>query len=140
MPCIAPVLGVGEHPLGRDAAGADDVLVVIDVVQKAVERLHPLLEPALEHAPFAGRNDPRHDVEGDQPFSAGVLAVDCKGDADAVKGALGLLALLGDLVGRGALEPVRKTLVVRPQRAVGGTHFIVNGTGHSGLIELSVQF
>ncbi len=137
---LAPVLRVGQHPLGRDAAGANDVLVVVNVVQKAVERLHPLLEPALEQAPFASRNDARHDVEGDQPFGAGVLAVDGKSDADAVEGALGFLALLGDLVGRGALEPVRKTLVVRPQPAVGGAHFIINGTGHSGLIEDSVQF
>ena len=40
---------VREDVLGGNHAGAQDVLAVIDVVQKAVERGDALLQAALEH-------------------------------------------------------------------------------------------
>ena len=72
---------------------------MVDVVQERVQRLHALLQPAVEHLPFVRRNDARHDVERDQPLGAGVLAVDRERDADAMERALGLFPLLGDAVG-----------------------------------------
>ena len=41
----------------------------------------------------------------------GVLAVDREGDADAMEGALGFLAFLGDPGAVGALEPVGDTKI-----------------------------
>ena len=79
--------------------GLEDLLLVIDVVQEQVQRVHALAQPAFEQLPFGRRDDARHDVERDQPLGAAVLAVDGEGDADAVEGALGLVALLRDARG-----------------------------------------
>ena len=73
---------------------------MIDVVQEGVERRDALDESCLENVPFRGRDDARNDVERNQALGAGILAVDREGDADAMEGALGFLAFLGDLFGR----------------------------------------
>jgi hypothetical protein len=56
----------------RSAPGAparlDDFLLVVDVIQKGVERHHALFNALRELAPFRSGNDPRHDIEGDQSF------------------------------------------------------------------------
>ncbi len=91
-----PELRIAEHALAGHDARAEDRLLVIDVVQERVERLHALAQPAIEHLPLVRRNDPRHDVERNQPLGAGILAVHRERDADAMKRALGLVALLGD--------------------------------------------
>src|SRR3546814_18952388 len=72
---------------------AQYLLAVIAVVEEGVERAHPLLDPAREAAPLARRDDPRHDVEGDQPLVAAVGAIDVEGDADVAEKSLGLLRL-----------------------------------------------
>ena len=101
IPCIsARYCVVAEHALARDDAGREDRLVVVDVVQERVQRVHALAQAAIEHLPLVGRNDARNDVERNQALGAGLLAVDREGDADAMERALGLLALLGDAGGR----------------------------------------
>jgi hypothetical protein len=66
-------------------AGLEDLLLVVDVVEEGVERLHPLPQAGLQRLPLGRRDDARDDVEGDQALGAGLLAVDREGDADAVK-------------------------------------------------------
>ena len=39
-----PVLGIVQHLLGRNLAGLEDFLVVIDIVQEHVQRLDPLAQ------------------------------------------------------------------------------------------------
>jgi hypothetical protein len=58
-----------------------------------------------------GRNDARHDVEGDQALSAGILAIHGEGDADAVEGHVGLLALARDDLGVVESKPLGEALV-----------------------------
>jgi hypothetical protein len=41
--------------LDGQAAGADDFLAVVEIVQEGVERAHPLFDPARQLAPFARR-------------------------------------------------------------------------------------
>ena len=120
---LAAVLRVAEHALGRDRARLQDLLLVVDVVQEEIERAHALLQAALEHLPFVRRNDARHDVERDEALGAAVLAVYRERDADAMECALGLLALLRDAGGVGALEPVRKSPVVGADDRLGGRSF-----------------
>jgi hypothetical protein len=118
-------LRIAQHLRGGDAPGLEDFLVVVDVVEEGVERLDPLPK-ALGHArPFVGRDDARHDVEGDQAFLAGVLAIYGEGDADAMEGYVGLFALARDDLGRGCLQPVRVAAVAVAHRAVSGMHFVV---------------
>ncbi len=100
---LAPILRVAEHALFGDHAGLENGMLVIDVMQEQVERTHALLEPSLERAPLASRNDAGHDVEGDKSLGAAVLAVYGKGDADTVKSALGFIAFLRNFCRGGAV-------------------------------------
>ena len=97
---LGAVLRVAEDALGGQRPAVEDLLVVVDVVEERVERAHALHEAALEHRPFVGRDDARHEVERNQALGAAVLAVDRERDADAVERAIGLLALLRDAGGR----------------------------------------
>ena len=60
---------------------AQDVLRMIDVVQKQIERGDALHEPALDQFPFLRRNDSRDQIERENPFRALVVVVNRKGDA-----------------------------------------------------------
>jgi len=142
---LGPVLGVVQDLLGRDHAGLDDLLPVIDVVDEAVERRDALDQAFFHRGPFVRRDDPRQQVEGDQALGAGAVlvfrAIDGKGDAHPPKDQFGFLAPrphhLAGLPG----EPLVVTLVVAPdRRAVVGQLFVhliefVHGTtnllGHS---------
>ena len=107
---------------------------MVDIEQEEVERLHPLLQTALQSLPFARRNDPRDDVEGNQAFGPAVIAIYREGDTDTVKRTLGFLALLGDLLDGSSLQPVREPLIMGTRRALGAAHLIVKGTGHGSKI------
>ena len=65
----------------RNAAGPDDLLLVVDVVEEGVEGDDPLLDALRELAPFAAGNDARDKVEGDELFGAVRVSVDREGDA-----------------------------------------------------------
>ncbi len=68
---------------------------MVEVVDEQVEGLDPLLEAGLDLAPFVVRNDPRHDVEGKDPFGPLFVTVDTEGDPHLQQGLLGrLLAAL----------------------------------------------
>ena len=88
----------GDH-FDRQASGADDFLPVIDIVQERIDRADPLFDPFGEARPFAPRNDPRDDVEGDQPFGRLGAPVDVEGDAGQAKHLFGL-ALFAAQTGR----------------------------------------
>ena len=63
-------------------------VVVVDVLEKKVEREHALLEPLLDRRPFCRRNDARHQVEGEDALGALLIAVDGEGDALAQEGSV----------------------------------------------------
>ena len=65
----------------RNAAGPDDLLLVVDVVEEGVERDDPLLDALGQLAPFAAGNDARDEVEGDELFGGVRVSVDREGDA-----------------------------------------------------------
>ena len=122
---LAAILRVRQYPLRGHDACLQDRLTVVDVAQKRVQRLHTLLQAAVEHFPFVSGDDPGHEVERDQPLGAGFLAIDRERDAKAMERPLGFFPLLGDAVGRRAVEPPGERLVRWPNATVGGTHFIV---------------
>ena len=98
---------------------------MVDVVQERVERLHALPQSAIEDLPFVGGNDPRHEVERNEPLGPGILAVHRERDPDPVKRALGLVPFLRDPVLRGAVQPPGKSAVRGPDVAIRGAHFVV---------------
>ena len=110
---LAAVLRIAEHAFGGNDAGAENRLLVIDVVQEQVQRVHALLSPASSRCHSSRGNDARHEIERDQPLGARLLAVHGERDADAMKKALGLLALLRDAIRWRALEPVGERAVMR---------------------------
>ncbi len=113
-------------------AGLQDLLVVIDVVDEAVERGHALAQATLHLAPFVGRDDARDQVERNQPLGAAVAAagvvvlraVDGESDADAAKDDFGFLAPGPHHLRRLFREPTVVAAVVLTHRAVHAPHLV----------------
>jgi hypothetical protein len=64
-----------EDPVG------DHALIVVEVVDEAVERGEALDETGLDAAPLAGLDDARDDVEGPRPVDASTVGVHGERDA-----------------------------------------------------------
>ena len=123
---LGPERVVGEHQFRRNQAGAQDFLVVVDVVEEGVEGVDALDHPGFDDRPFVGRDDPRHDVERDQALDAAFLAVDVEGDADGAEQRVRLIvALLQDLL-RHRMQP-RGVAVVRLADPSAAVHLIEKG-------------
>ena len=60
--------------------------VVIDVVQKQIQRRDSLDESAFDQVPFLRGNDARHEIERENAFGPLVVVVDGEGDALGEKG------------------------------------------------------
>ncbi len=102
---------------------------MVDVVDEGVERAHPLLQTRFQRAPLGLRNDARNDVEGDQPLGVAALAVDRKGDADAVEYRIRLGALGRQHLGRLGVEPGLVRPAMQTRRMVRIQHFIIGFGG-----------
>jgi hypothetical protein len=110
--------------LDRDTAGADDFLAVIDVIEERVDGAHALLDAARQSRPFAPGNDPRHDVERDQPFGRFRLPVDIERDAGAPEEGLRLLRLPVEPKGVLVDEPAMIIAVGRTGLVLSNQHLI----------------
>ncbi len=66
------------HEFGGDDTVADNVLVVIDIVQEPVQRIHPLDESFLQNRPVGGADDTGYGVEGKQLFLEGAVLVNAE--------------------------------------------------------------
>ena len=92
---LRPEGGVEKDEFRRHQPGLDDLLVVIDVVEEDVDRLHPLNAAPLDQVPFGAVEDARDQVERDQPLGRAAFGIDGEGDAEPAKQLLGRV-LLGD--------------------------------------------
>ena len=120
-----PELRVVQHLPCRDYARLEDLLVVIDIVQEHVQRRNPLAQARLQHPPLRPRNDARDNVEGNQALLARLLAVNGKGDADAMEREVGFGAFASDALERRLPEPSVVALVVSTDAAVVIDHFVI---------------
>jgi hypothetical protein len=111
-------LRVVQDLVGGDDAGPDDVLLVIDVVQEAVQRRHALDQALFQMGPLARRDDAGNQVERDQALGARTVlvlgAIDREGDPHAAKDHLGFLTPAAHRLLGLAREPLRVVLVVVP--------------------------
>ncbi len=64
----------------RNDTIAQNVLRVIDVVQKQIQRRDALHQSALDQIPLLGRNDPGHEIKWKNPLGSLVVVVDRKSD------------------------------------------------------------
>ena len=85
---LAAVPTRAEDELRRHEAAAEDLLLVVDVVQEQVERPDPLLEPTLDPPPLLRRDDPRDEIERDDLLEPARILVDGEGDAARLEGQL----------------------------------------------------
>ena len=83
------IIVVAKDQIRRNHPVAQHVLVVINVVEQEVDRGDPLDDPALDVAPFLGRQDARQDVERQDPVDRLRIGIDRKGNAEIVKLGIG---------------------------------------------------
>jgi hypothetical protein len=79
---VATEITAAIDELGRHHAILEDALLVIDVVDEAVERADALLETRLDRRPFPSRHQTRQDIEGPDPFDPRLL-IRIQGERDA---------------------------------------------------------
>src|SRR5450830_39998 len=122
---LGPVLRVLQNLLGWNDARLDDFLPVVNIVDEHVQRFDALHQSCFELAPFGGMNDARNNVEWNQPFSAGVIAVDREGNADSTEDQVGFCALAGNRFSRLGRQPGRKfTIMFADGNSVTGVHLV----------------
>ncbi len=76
-----PEAGVVQHQSRRNTPGLEDVLLVVDVIEKRVYRPHPLADAGADRLPFVRVEDARDDIERNQPLDTFLAAVDRKRDS-----------------------------------------------------------
>ena len=126
---LGPVGRVEKHEVRRHEAGLDDLLVVVDVVEEDVDRLHPLNAAALDKLPFGAVEDARNEVERDQPLGRAAVGIDGEGDAEAAKQLLRRDLLGDERFDREAVEQPGKVGISEPHPAVGSAHLIEKSAG-----------
>lgn len=67
---LGAVAGGRLHNVPRDHAVAQDLAVVVDVVNEQIQGSNPLLQPALQYLPVRRTDDARHQVKGKDLFRA----------------------------------------------------------------------
>jgi hypothetical protein len=126
-------LGIALDLLARHHAGLEDLLVVVDVMDEAVQRRDPLHQAFFHAAPLVRGNDARDQVKGDQALGARAVlvlgAIDGKRDADTAEDHLGLVAARAHHGVRLAGEPLRIGLVVRPHALPGPLALALSALG-----------
>ena len=120
----AVVLAAVDQVEGHYFVGKNLPLVV-DVMEKQVERGDALHQPALDGLPLAGGDDARQQVVGEDAFGAARVAVDGEGDALVQKGEVGGLLARFQLGGRQFEKPPVEQFVLRPGEAVRCEHLVV---------------
>ena len=109
----------------RDHAIAQNVLLVVNVVEKQVQCRNSLDESALDFLPFFRRNNSRQQIERENALHPLVVVVDRESDALAEEGGRGQRAFAFKLVPVHFLETLQQFAVMGPGLARGGEHFII---------------
>ncbi len=90
-----------------------DFLAVIDVVEEQVERMEALDEPGLDAAPLGVGDDPRDEIEREDPLRALGVVVNGEGDAAAQEGGIDRRPSLVEFRSRQAFETLGEPAVMR---------------------------
>ena len=103
----------GHHPI------AEDVLLVVDVPEKEIERVDPLREPGLDLPPLSGRDDPRHRIHRPDPFDSLLGAIDRESDAVLTHRQIGHRLATAKVLRRRLPQPFGQGLIVGPGHDLG---------------------
>lgn len=126
---LAPEVLRAEDELRRDAACGEDALVVVDVVEEEVESADALLQAPLHARPLGGRDDARHQVEGEDPLDALLVAVHGEADPLGQERRVGDAAALLEAGGGEAGELPVQRAVVLARRPVALDHLVEERAG-----------
>ena len=74
----------------RNDTGPDDLLLVIDIGQKGIDRCHTLDNATFQLAPFISGNNTGDQVKRNDPLLAVFIAIDVEGNANTPKQVFGL--------------------------------------------------
>ncbi len=121
---LAAEVARAEDELGRDDAGLEDLLAVVDVGEEEVERAQPLLEAPLDRLPLVRRHDARHEIEREDAVGALVVAVHREADSLVEEERVGDPDPLLEPVGAHRGEPLCERLVVRPRETRALEHLV----------------
>ena len=110
---LAPVVPAAVDQVARHHAFGEDPPLVVDVLEKQVDRGQPLRQAAIERAPLGGGDDARQQVERKDALGALFVAVDGEGDALRQKGLVGLDLAQPQLLGRGGPQLLEERLALR---------------------------
>ena len=119
------ILFIGQYLLRRNEARAQDILLVVDIVQKGVQRFDPLTNTAIDLFPLSAGNDARDAIEWNQTLGTFIFPIHIKRDADAVKKQLRLLFLLPDRELIGVVKPLPPGVIVVTLLSLRGKHLII---------------
>ena len=88
------IVAVAEDQLRRDDAVAQDMLLMVDIVEQQVDRGDPLRDAALEMLPFVARQDSRDHIERQDPVDRFGFRINRKGDSEIVELRIGIARAL----------------------------------------------
>ena len=117
-----------QDELGRHDARPHGALLVVAVVDEAVQRLQALDQPRLDPLPLAGHDDARDEVERPRALGRRLMAVDAEGDADGTDLALGRRLVLAQRRETDRLQVAPEGVALRAQRPV-APHVLVVTAG-----------
>ncbi len=107
----------------------EDLLVVVNIVEKQVERDDALGEARFQMFPFVGRQHPRDRIERKDPLGAAVIVIDIEGDALAQEVEFGV-RLAGEEVGVVEMaEFPQQRGAMAPHSSIRAEHLIVKISG-----------
>jgi len=103
---LPPVGSRRKENLLRHHTVLDDLLVVVQIVNKEIQCENPLLQDALDMILFRGGHDARHKVEGEDFLGARTFAIHIERDAHTAKDQIGFLPFAGEDARVGGSQPV----------------------------------
>ena len=98
---LAPVVPAAVDEFRRHDAFREDASLVVDVLQEQIDGRQTLRESAFERVPLAARDDPREQIEREDPLGALIVSVDGEGDALREERAVGFELTLPQFILRG---------------------------------------
>src|SRR5262244_415202 len=117
---------------GRDNAVVDDMLGLIEIVNKQVEGLNTLLQPTLDAGPIAGFHNARDDIEREDALRPSRIAVDVERDPHVQEGLLSRPLALQEFTRRQALNPLYQQRCAGTWTAISLKHLVKEAGGVIG--------
>ena len=130
---LGPEMLRAFHVLARDLALLDDALAVVNILEEEIQRQHALLEAGFQLGPFGSRDDPRHQVEGENTLRALFVGIDSKGNALAQECGIDCAATLLEFFMIQAVKTVEERGVVGSHLTRCGEHLVEKIAGLVGI-------